>query len=164
MIGEDVILKGLGEECGYRSDRVVVWGMGQGGCVGMAVAAALEGVGAGNYGLKKQESSRPRLLGGIISLGGILPAEVTTKYHGSSLGATNQLCRTPILLVGGSSRSALTDSEVQRVKEVFGDVTVHRWKRAEDGMPKNREEMMPIMQFLARVLKAKGPAGTVEIT
>lgn len=164
VVGREVVVKGLGERCRYRRDRVVVWGMGQGGCVGLAVAAALEGVGVERYDVKiKQDGSQVRALGGVISLGGVLPAEVTTNYQVSSLPNKKQKCTTPVLLVGGSARSALTDTEIERTKEVFGDVTVHRWKRAEDGMPKNREEMLPIMQFLARVLKAKAPDGTIEV-
>jgi hypothetical protein len=45
-------------------------------------------------------------------------------------------------------------------------VEIIRYRRPGDGMPANRDEMLPIMRFLARRLtSAKGvPEGAVEVS
>ena len=44
-------------------------------------------------------------------------------------------------------------------------VEYHKWDRAGDGMPRNRDEMLPIMRFFARRLRSrKGvPEGSIEV-
>lgn len=45
-------------------------------------------------------------------------------------------------------------------------VEYHQWKKADDSIPQNREEAMPMMQFFARRLRSqKGvPEGSLELS
>jgi hypothetical protein len=51
------------------------------------------------------------------------------------------------------------------LKARFGEVEYIKWGKAGDGMPTNREEMVPIMRFFARRLKSRAgvPVGAVEL-
>ncbi|KAI9871378.1 MAG: hypothetical protein M1830_002970 [Pleopsidium flavum] len=142
IIKEDVIQKGLIEKCGYKAREILLFGFGQGGMAGLAVASSLP----------------PEELGGVVSIGGPLPSSVSTIVP-------NKI-KTPILLLGGSSKSLLTPSAVTRLRTVFETVDYSKWKKTGDGMPTNREEMLPIMQFFARRLRSRRgvPTGSVEIT
>jgi hypothetical protein len=66
----------------------------------------------------------------------------------------------------GSDRSAFTPSAEEKLKRLFEFTEVKRYRKAGDSMPSNRDEMMPIMQFLARRLRSrKGVVeGAVEIS
>jgi len=136
VIGDVVCKKG-----GYELRDVHVFGFGQGGCVALQVAAEVDGE-----------------LGGAVSVGGVLPSAVSARDGDSKSG-------TPVLLCKGDRKSALEKKEVERVKAVFRHVEVATWNREGDAMPKNREEMLPIMEFLARRLRSrKGvPEGGVEV-
>ncbi|EAW12695.1 alpha/beta hydrolase [Aspergillus clavatus NRRL 1] len=135
-------------KCGYALREILVLGLGQGGMAGL-VAAREIAVRAGRGG--------EAALSGVISIGAPYP------LSGSTVGAKS---RTPVLLVGGREPSAVSDGAVRRTKEVFEFVEVHRYARKGDGMPRNRDEMMPVMQFFARRLRSwQGvPEGSVEIT
>lgn len=99
----------------------------------------------------------PEELGGIISIGGALPAEILTS-------GTKR--RTFILILGGSSQTLVTQRALTRLREGFQFVEYTKWSKAGDGMAKSREEMMPIMQFFSRRLRSRQgvPEGSVEIT
>jgi len=73
--------------------------------------------------------------------------------------------KTPVLLLGGSTNSIVTPSSVSKLKDVFEFAEYKQWKKAGDGMPSNREEMLPIMQFFAQRLRSRRgvPEGSVEI-
>jgi hypothetical protein len=60
----------------------------------------------------------------------------------------------------------VSDGAVRRTEQVFEFVDVARYARKGDGMPKSRDEMMPVMRFLARRLRSwQGvPEGSVEIS
>lgn len=142
IIAEDVIEKGLVQTCGYLRSEVLLFGYGQGGMAALAVASATDQLGA---------------LGGIISVGGPLPASVSPSTAGKS--------KTPILMLGGGSDSLVTEGAVARAKDTFEFVEYIRWSRRGDGMPQNRGEMLPIMRFLASRLRSRRgvPKGSVEI-
>jgi hypothetical protein len=95
-------------------------------------------------------------LGGIIAIGGGLPL--------SSPGAGGK-AKTPVLVLGGSRSTQVTRSAVDALNVRFGEVEYVKWVKAGDGMPANREEMIPIMRFLARRLKSRAgvPEGAVEL-
>lgn len=140
----DVLLR----KCGYRLREILVLGFGQGGMVGLLGAREL-----GRGGAEGQE----RELAGVVSIGAPYP------LSGSAVGEKN---RTPVLLVAGRESAAVTDGAVRRTQQGFEFVEVKRYSRREDGMPRSRDEMMPVMQFFARRLRSwKGvPEGSVEIT
>ena len=138
-IKEDIIEKTLMQQCGYSYREIMFFGLGQGGMVALAVATAL----------KEQE------LGGVVSLGGVVPL--------SCEGTT--AARTPILVTGGARETMITRTGLERMRKSFKEVDYRKWERAGDGMPRNRDEMMPVMRFFARRLKSQAgvPEGALEI-
>jgi predicted esterase len=142
LILQDIIRKGLVGKCGYQTREIMIFGFAQGGMVGLQVAAELEGE-----------------LGGVISIGGMLPMSVPLR-------ALQNKSRTPVLVCRSTKGSAVTDNAVSRLKDAFSFVEVKEWKKNGDGMPSNREEMLPIMQFFARRLRStRGvPEGSIELT
>ncbi|KAI9822514.1 MAG: hypothetical protein M1827_000233 [Pycnora praestabilis] len=147
VIGDEVILKGLTDKCGYQRREIMIFGFGQGGMAGLAVAAYLS----------PTVSSSKDELGGVISIGGPLPSLVNAPSAGKA--------KTHVIVLGGHSNTLVTSSAITTIKNIFGFVEFKQWKRAGDGMPTNRDEMMPIMQFFAQRLRSgKGvPQGSVEI-
>ncbi|KAL2001843.1 hypothetical protein VTN02DRAFT_1134 [Thermoascus thermophilus] len=163
LVVEDVVRGVLVRRCGYRLRDVLVLGFGQGGMVGLAAARELGRVPRvssaddNEEGEKANKGSEAGELAGVISLGAPFP------LSGSTTGPKN---RTPVLLVASRDSAAVTDSAVQRTREGFEFVELHRWARRGDGMPRSREEMMPVMQFFARRLRSRQgvPEDAVEIT
>lgn len=120
----------------------MLFGYGQGGMAALAAATSL---------------AAEEELGGVISIGGPLPLSVSTISPAK--------VTTPVLVLGGSSNSLVTPSVVARLKDVCETVDYKQWKKSGDGMPTNREEMLPIMQFFASRLRSRRsvPEGSVEI-
>lgn len=143
LLLDTIIREGLMGKCGYSAREIIIFGFAQGAMVGLQVAAEIG----------------PDELGGVISVGGVLPLS-------TPLTILNKKNKTPILLCKATKGSAVTDSALSRLKDVFEYVEMKEWKKNGDGMPSNRDEMLPIMQFLARRLRSmRGvPAGSVELT
>jgi len=141
---EDVVRGGLMQRCGYQAREVLVFGFAQGGMVGLQLAAELGGAG--------------EELGGVISIGGVVPSALPLK-------ALERKSTTPVLVCRASRGSAVTDSAVSKLQQVFASVEIKEWARRGDGMPSSREEMLPIMHFLARRLRStRGvPAGSIAL-
>ncbi|KIW99376.1 uncharacterized protein Z518_11364 [Rhinocladiella mackenziei CBS 650.93] len=148
LVAQDVIAKVLIDKLKYRPEQIHLFGFGQGGSVALSVPL--------HSSLSAQSS-----LGGIISIGGGLPLS-------TSLANTSSKNRTPVLLLSGS-KSPLASAEsspLKRVKSTFEFVTYHQWNKAEDSMPQNRNEMLPMMQFWGRRLRSRRgvPDDAVEIS
>ncbi|KAH9822087.1 putative hydrolase [Teratosphaeria destructans] len=148
------LLKGLIEDdlmetCGYKAGEIVVFGFGQGGMLALMTALAI-------HNLPKSPSQTE--LGGVISIGAGLPAEAPA--------ALVNKCKTPVLVCAGAGESAVTDTSEDKLKRLFEHVEIRRYRRPGDSMPRDRDEMMPVMQFFSRRLKSvKGvPEGAVEIS
>ncbi|CAG8012846.1 unnamed protein product [Penicillium olsonii] len=143
----DVIRDTLIRKCGYALREIMILGFGQGGMAGLAVARELG---------QKSEGHEAGPLSGVISIG------APYSLSGSRVGEKN---RSPMLLVAGRDSVAVSDEAVRRTKQVFEFVEVSRYARKGDGMPSNRDEMMPVMQFFARRLRSRQgvPEGSVEI-
>lgn len=138
IIMEQIVEDGLVRDCGYKHQEIMFFGYGQGAMAAIAAAA-----------------STTEELGGIISIGGSLPSSSTSAKG----------LKTPLLVLGGSSNTMTTKTAITNLKSAFQNVEYHRWSKSGDGMPHNRDEMLPIMRFFARRLKSrKGvPKGSVEI-
>ncbi|KAJ5176889.1 uncharacterized protein N7482_002766 [Penicillium canariense] len=149
LLANDVIRGTLLRKCGYRLREIMILGFGQGGMAGLTAAREL-----GSADGKESESSGA--LAGVVSIG------APYALSGTRSGAKN---RTPVLLVAGRDSAAVTDGAVRRTKEVFEFVELSRYARRGDGMPSNRDEMLPVMQFFARRLRSRQgvPEGSVEI-
>jgi len=137
-----IIQDGLIGKCGYKAREIMIFGFAQGGMVGLQAAAEHEG----------------EEMGGVISICGALSLS-------ASLRALEKKSKTPVLVCKAARGSAVTDGAVTRLKDAFEFIEFKEWKKNGDGMPSNREEMMPIMQFFARRLRSTQgvPAGSVEL-
>ncbi|KAL9639450.1 MAG: hypothetical protein Q9164_000924 [Protoblastenia rupestris] len=138
IIGTDIIEQTLVNKCGYTGQAIMMIGFGQGGMA--ALAATL---------------STNEEFGGVISIGGPLPHSIASK-HGIN---------TPSLILGGSSNTMITRTALERLRSVFKSVEYSKWQRSGDGMPRNYDEMLPIMRFLARRLRSRQgvPDDSMEI-
>lgn len=139
IIKQDIIEDGLLKKCGYKPRDIMLFGFGQGAMAALATAACMS-----------QE------LGGIVSIGGPLP----------SSNASAKAVKTPVLLLGGSSNTVITRTTVDKLKTAFQFVEYQKWTRTGDGMPRNRDEMLPIMRFFAHQLRSRAgvPEGSVEVS
>lgn len=143
IIMEDVLRDGLIKNCGYSHRDIVLFGFAQGGMVALQVGAELQ----------------DEELGGIVSVGGWLP-------ESAPMLPIDKKSQTPVLLCKAATGSEVPASAVNRMKDTFKFAEVKEWKRKGDGMPRNRDEMLPIMQFFARRLRSRRgvPEGAVELT
>ncbi|GKZ77015.1 hypothetical protein AnigIFM56816_009124 [Aspergillus niger] len=155
---QEVIVDTLLKKCGYRGRDIIVFGIGQGGMVGLEVARHFKDFLEGG-------KDGDRELGGVVSIGA--PVGLSGKAPASGTGKS----RTPVLVVagkedGGERSTAVSAAGVRRTKEWFEFVEVSRYKRRGDGMPRNADEMRPVMEFLARRLRSyKGvPEGSIELS
>jgi predicted esterase len=140
ILVENVVKDVLIEKCGYPARNILFLGFGQGGI------AALQAV-----------ASSDLEFGGVVSIGGRLPS--------SSSGSGKGKSKTAILVLGGSRSTEVTRSAVDGLKERFGEVEYVKWEKADDSMPKSREEMLPVMKFFARGIRSRAgvPEGAVEV-
>ena len=138
LIRQEIVEEGLFEICGYKPRDIMLFGYGQGAMTALATAASMA-----------------EELGGIVSIGGPLPSSNTSAKS----------VKTPVLVLGGSSSTLITRTNLDKLKAAFQSVEYQKWDRAGDGMPRNRNEMLPIMRFFARRLRSRAgvPEGSVEI-
>ncbi len=129
-----VVSEVLIKEHHFSPPAIHLLGFRQGGCLALSVPLhdALSGI---------------QSLGGVVSIGGCLP--LSTNH------ATTQKSRTPVCLLGASRGVFSKDeqSSVKRVRSLYEFAEYHEWKKVDDSMPKNREEVLPLMQFFARRLR-----------
>lgn len=138
IIKKDIIEDGLVQKCGYKPKEIMLFGFGQGAMAALAAAASMV-----------------EELGGIVSIGGHLPSSNTSA----------KAVKTPVLVAGGSSSTLITRAALDRLNASFQHVEYQKWNRVGDGMPRNRDEMLPIMRFFARRLMSRAgvPESSVEV-
>ncbi|KAF1986563.1 alpha/beta-hydrolase [Aulographum hederae CBS 113979] len=143
MVLDHIIRNILIEKCGYKPRNIMLFGLGQGGMVGLNVAVEM--------GMEE--------LAGVVSIGGPLPSH-------AALAPIDKKFKTPVILCKGNKDSKVSPADVQRIKDTFAATEIQEWKKTGDGMPTNREEMLPIMQLFARrLLSMRGiPEGSVEFS
>lgn len=128
-------------KCGWERSDVLLFGFGQGGSLALGLASRI-GAPARVTEIHESssQSSRPESSGrfkGVVSIGGPLPMSTVSTV--SSRGKS----KTKVLVC------QLEEDEVHVVKREFDDVKAVQWKRREVSMPRDREEMFPIMKFFA---------------
>ncbi|PKY06287.1 hypothetical protein P168DRAFT_325169 [Aspergillus campestris IBT 28561] len=162
LINDAVIRDVLVGKCGYALREISLFGLGQGGMLALLAARELDlSTASGAAATATAGSGRGNsTLGGIISIGAPFPL---SSAGNSKQGSKN---RTPVLLVAGRDSPVVSDGAVRRTQAEFEFVEVHRYARRGDGMPRSREEMGPVMGFLARILRswAGVPGGSVEVS
>ena len=137
IIQQDIIVEGLIRKCGYKPGEIMLLGFGQGAMAALATAASMV-----------------EQLGGIVSIGGPLPSSNTST----------RAIKTPVLVLGGSSSTLITRTALDKLRATFQNVEYQKWDRPGDGMPHNKDEMLPIMRFFARRLRSRAgvPDGSLE--
>jgi predicted esterase len=133
------LIETLTSKCSFPARNILFLGFGQGGMAALTFA-----------------SSVPETeYGGVVSIGGALPAS----------SSSSSKSRTPVLVCGGSRSTQVTRNSVDRLKGAFGEVEYVKWEKADDSMPRSREEMLPLMKFFARRLRSQAgvPEGAVEV-
>lgn len=140
------VITSLIDKHDFDPSHIHLFGFGQGGSLALSVGIQDD--------IRKRSS-----LGGITSIGGALPLSVNDTTSAKS--------RTPVMLLGGTRGALIKDeqSPLKRIRSAFEFVEYHQWKKSNDSLPKNRDEAMPMMQFLARRLKSRRgvPEGATEI-
>ena len=148
-----VLGDGKADGLGFEPRDVFLWGFGQGGMAALSLAEALN-----------------IELGGVVSIGGNPPASKSAmKRVIETVGDVapkkqEGKAKTPVLLCGGNRHTAVTANTLREAKERFDSVEYVKWEREGDSMARNREEMLPIMKFLARRLRISAPVGTEEVS
>lgn len=152
------LLNALTADCGFAPRDVFFLGFGQGGMVALAAAEAFAAT----------------EFGGVVAVGTKLAASryalqeargycTAVAEGGGGGGDAGAKARTPVVVCGGARGSQVTAEVVRGVRERYRDAEYVKWEREGDGMPRSREEMLPIMRFLGRRMRGPVPEGAVEV-
>ncbi|KAL5604197.1 hypothetical protein BROUX41_002178 [Berkeleyomyces rouxiae] len=140
IVWDELVDAVLLRACGWSTRDIMLFGFGQGGSFALALArhAAKLAATASKDGQAQLMQQVDRFKG-VISLGGQIP--LSAVGSGTADKATSS-----VLLV------QLDKDAENAVKRHFAQVQTVRWKRPQVDMPRNRDEMLPIMQFFAQSL------------
>ncbi|KOS19759.1 hypothetical protein ESCO_000579 [Escovopsis weberi] len=132
-----LLVKGvLVDALGWEMRDIMLFGFGQGGSLALGIASRLrtpERV----VDLEDGGAEMGMTTKGVVSIGGPLPGSMVPSLGG------RRKSDTPVLVV------QLDGNEVDRVRREFGDVRAVNWRSRDVSMPRNREEMFPLMKFFA---------------
>lgn len=151
LVTKNIIQETLLEKCGWQWSDILLFGYGQGGSLALGLASKIR------EGLKVEAVTEekdgkpvetPKTLKGVVSIGGPLPASMIPTISARSKS------KTPVLICRGRACEEVDEDAIDVLKREFLDVRDVKWKKAESNMPSNREEMLPIMQFLAERLRS----------
>ncbi|KAI0024416.1 alpha/beta-hydrolase [Xylariomycetidae sp. FL0641] len=138
--------------CGWDPRDVLLFGFGQGGSLALGLASRLRPGGGGGERVvdvtEGEEEEEADAFKGAVSVGGPLPTSMVPTLSGRAKA------RTPVLVCHGRDSEAVDADAVDLLRREFADVREVRWRKGDDGMPRCREEMLPIMQFFAERLRA----------
>ena len=142
LVLEKVVKEVLLEKLGWETSDILIFGFGQGGSLGLSMATKLWNGGEARVeeiteSGEKDEREKKKAFKGVVSIGGGLPVSTVSTKSGRDKSATK------ILLV------QMDDESQDMVKREFVDVSCVKWAREDVGMPRNRDEMFPIMKFFA---------------
>ncbi|KAI0201121.1 alpha/beta-hydrolase [Astrocystis sublimbata] len=142
----------LMERCGWDTRDILLFGFGQGGSLALGLASRVrlpQRVTATEEGHQQQhDPDAGTLFKGAISIGGALPTSMIPTL------SARPKAKTPTLLCYGRNSEALDGDAIRVLRTEFLDVREAKWRKGDDGMPRNREEMLPVMQFLAERMRA----------
>lgn len=161
LIATEIVQKGLVDACGYQPRDIMLFGMGQGGMLALNIAGkhALSPLLNGHPNmLRHTAANKTQEYSGVVSVGGPLPNEAPASLHPKS--------KTPVLVAYGADSKWVNSSSEDKIKRVFEHVQLSKYRRPGDTMPKDRDEMLPIMQFFARRLKSTAgvPKGAIPLS
>lgn len=135
LVMDKLIKEVLLDQCGWEYSDVMLFGYGQGGSLALGLASSLRKL--PRISLPHTQTSMSPTFKGVVSLGGPLPQSMVPTI------SDREKSKSKVCVV------QLPEGKVDNVRREFEDVRVVNWKRADVDMPRNREEMFPIMKFLA---------------
>ncbi|KAI1762993.1 alpha/beta-hydrolase [Hypoxylon sp. FL1150] len=141
-----LIRETLVENCGWETNDILLFGFGQGGSLALGLASRIR-QGAKVVDITEGDEPTEKAFKGAVSIGGPLPTSMISTI------SAREKSRTPILACHGRSSESLGEDALDVLRSEFIDVREVKWKKSEDSMPKNKDEMLPIMQFLAERLR-----------
>lgn len=135
LIVEELVKEVLISKCGWEMRDIILFGFGQGGSLALGLASHVRS----QPRVVDTESPQadPKAFKGAVSIGGPLPNSMVPTI------SSRQKSKTKVLVC------QLDVEDVDGVKREFEDVKAVQWRRRELDMPRDREEMFPIMKFLA---------------
>ncbi|KAL7931261.1 hypothetical protein V8C35DRAFT_310831 [Trichoderma chlorosporum] len=140
LVMQRLVKDTLLDRCGWEMDDILLFGFGQGASLALGLASRLRSV-ERIVDVSDGDEATRRKLGktckGVVSIGGPLPQSMVPSL------SSREKSDTPVLVC------QLGDEEADAVKREFNDVRVVNWKRREVAMPRDRDEMFPIMKFIA---------------
>ncbi|KAF7546448.1 hypothetical protein G7Z17_g8429 [Cylindrodendrum hubeiense] len=137
LIGEVLITK-----LGWEMSDILFFGFGEGGSLALGLASKLgqvERVVDVTEGDDKTRSGTA--FKGVVSIGGPLPQSMVSTV------STREKSRTHVLVC------QLEPDDVDNAKKEFENVKVVQWKRQGVSMPRDKDEVLPLMEFFADRLK-----------
>ncbi|KAI3323289.1 alpha/beta-hydrolase [Xylariaceae sp. AK1471] len=147
LVGEKLIQETLVGICGWETNDILLFGFGQGGSLALGLSSRLRNS-ERVVDVTEGERSVGTAFKGVVSIGGQLPSSMIPTL------SARAKARTPVLVCHGRNSESLDSDAIEVLKNEFVDVREVKWRKADDGMPENREEMLPIMQFFAERLRA----------
>ncbi|OTA87645.1 hypothetical protein M434DRAFT_399383 [Hypoxylon sp. CO27-5] len=134
------------ERCGWETGDILLFGFGQGGSLALGLSSRARESDK-IVDITKGNGITSTAFKGAVSIGGPLPASMIPTLN------SREKSRTPILVCHGTSSESLDEDAIDLLKREFIDVREVRWRKNDDGMPRNKDEMLPIMQFFAERLR-----------
>ncbi|UKZ83556.1 hypothetical protein TrVFT333_011365 [Trichoderma virens FT-333] len=140
LVMQKLVKDTLIDRCGWEMNDILFFGFGQGASLALGLASRLRSVERIVDISDGDEATRGKIgktCKGVVSIGGPLPQSMVPSL------SSREKSNTPVLVC------QLDEDEADAVKREFKDVRVVNWKRKEVAMPRDRDEMFPIMKFIA---------------
>ncbi|KAK0758629.1 hypothetical protein N5P37_009028 [Trichoderma harzianum] len=140
LVMQKLVKDTLIDRCGWEMNDILFFGFGQGASLALGLASRLRSVERIVDVSDGDEMTRNKIgktCKGVVSIGGPLPQSMVPSL------SSREKSDTPVLVC------QLSEDEADAVKREFKDVRVVNWKRKEVAMPRDRDEMFPIMKFIA---------------
>lgn len=149
---ESLVAEVLVGRCGWRLDDILLFGYGQGGSLALGLASRVR---MGNLGRRVAEVREEgggdefgTAFKGVVSVGGPLPMSMVPTV------SAREKSKTPVLVCCGNRSTAVDDDAAELLRKEFEHVKIVVWKRPDDGPPRDREEVLPMMEFFADRLRS----------
>ncbi|XDG01987.1 hypothetical protein ABKA04_001602 [Annulohypoxylon sp. FPYF3050] len=141
-----LIRETLIEKCGWETNDILLFGFGQGGSLALGLSSKIR---QGERVVDVTEGNRATSTAfkGIVTIGGPLPTSMVPTI------SAREKSRTPVLVCHGTLSEYIDEDAIDLLKKEFADVREVKWNKPDDDMPKNKNEMLPIMQFFAERLR-----------
>ncbi|TLD35717.1 phospholipase/Carboxylesterase superfamily protein [Venturia nashicola] len=140
LVLENIVRRILIGKCGYKGREIIFFGFGQGGMLALSLA-------------KEMEIDE---LGGVVSVGGALPASMALATEGKK-------SKTPVVICKASNNSAVKDKDVQRLRDSFEFLELNEWKRNGDGMPEAQKRERRTQRKRGTFLRKRDQQSTAHL-